>query len=110
MTRFLASHGLYLLCSSRSLLPKSRILTNPEHLSCFSLLLFVLTTPDTTADQTTPEATMPGRRVLQNWDAGTHEAVLLALIEHMRPTGSDWSAVVNSLRGKGYTFTEGALM
>lgn len=49
-------------------------------------------------------------RTLQNWDAETHEAVLLALIEHMKPSGSDWSAVVASLRSKGYTFTEGALV
>jgi hypothetical protein len=53
---------------------------------------------------------MPGRRILQNWDAETHEAVLIALIEHMKPTGGDWSAVVASLRLKGYTFTEGALV
>ncbi|EAQ83835.1 predicted protein [Chaetomium globosum CBS 148.51] len=52
--------------------------------------------------------TMP--RTLQNWDSETHEAVLLALIEHMRPNGSDWSAVVASLHQKGYTFTEGALV
>ncbi|KAK4250143.1 hypothetical protein C7999DRAFT_38854 [Corynascus novoguineensis] len=52
--------------------------------------------------------TMP--RMLQNWDAETHEAVLLALIEHMKPNGSDWSAVVASLRPKGYMFTEGALV
>lgn len=49
-------------------------------------------------------------RTLQNWDSETHEAVLLALIEHMRPNGSDWSAVVASLHQKGYTFTEGALV
>ncbi|KAK4155223.1 hypothetical protein C8A00DRAFT_13709 [Chaetomidium leptoderma] len=54
--------------------------------------------------------TMAGRRVLQNWDAETHEAILLALIEHMKPTGGDWSAVVASLHGKGHTFTEGALV
>jgi len=53
---------------------------------------------------------MGGRRTLQIWDAETHEAILLALIEHIRPTGNDWSAVVSSLRGKGYTFTEGALV
>ncbi|AEO71555.1 uncharacterized protein THITE_32594, partial [Thermothielavioides terrestris NRRL 8126] len=49
-------------------------------------------------------------RTLQNWDGETHEAVLVALVEHMKPTGSDWSAVVASLRPKGYTFTEGALV
>ncbi|KAL2263270.1 hypothetical protein VTK26DRAFT_7535 [Humicola hyalothermophila] len=56
------------------------------------------------------QTTMPGRRTLQNWDAETHEAVLLALVEYMKPTGSDWSAVVASLHAKGYTFTEGALI
>ncbi|KAL2149488.1 hypothetical protein VTH82DRAFT_8139 [Thermothelomyces myriococcoides] len=49
-------------------------------------------------------------RTLQNWDAGTHEAVLLALVERMKPNGSDWAAVVASLRPKGYTFSEGALV
>lgn len=53
---------------------------------------------------------MPGRRTLQNWDADTHQAVLLALVDHMKPAGSDWSAVVASLRAKGFTFTEGALV
>jgi hypothetical protein len=54
--------------------------------------------------------TMPGRRTLQNWDAETHEAVLIALIEHMKPAGGDWTAIVASLHLKGYTFTEGALV
>ncbi|KAK4120804.1 hypothetical protein N657DRAFT_550697, partial [Parathielavia appendiculata] len=54
--------------------------------------------------------TMPGQRVLQNWDAETHEDVLLALIEHMKPTGGNWTAIVASLHRKGYTFTEGALV
>ncbi|KAJ4307039.1 hypothetical protein N0V88_000414 [Collariella sp. IMI 366227] len=49
-------------------------------------------------------------RVLQTWDAETHDAVLLALIDHMKPNGGDWAAVVAALRPKGYTFTEGALM
>ncbi|KAK4043591.1 hypothetical protein C8A01DRAFT_12905 [Parachaetomium inaequale] len=49
-------------------------------------------------------------RTLQNWDAETHEAVLLALIDHMKPNGGDWAVVVASLRPKGYTFTEGALV
>ncbi len=52
---------------------------------------------------------MGGQRTLQNWDAETHEAILLALIDHMKPTGGDYSVVVSSLRNKGYTFTEGAL-
>ncbi|KAL2185284.1 hypothetical protein L209DRAFT_712579, partial [Thermothelomyces heterothallicus CBS 203.75] len=62
----------------------------------------------TTHKATDITVTMP--RTLQNWDAETHEAVLLALIEHMKPNGSDWSAVVASLRPKGYTFSEGALV
>lgn len=49
-------------------------------------------------------------RVLQNWDAETHEDILVALIEHMRPVGSDWAAVTATLRRKGYTFSEGALV
>lgn len=49
-------------------------------------------------------------RILQNWDAETHEDILVALIEHMRPAGSDWAAVTAALRAKGYTFTEGALV
>jgi hypothetical protein len=49
-------------------------------------------------------------RILQNWDAETHEDILVALIEHMRPVGSDWAAVTAALRSKGYTFTEGALV
>ncbi|KAK3903357.1 hypothetical protein C8A05DRAFT_14676 [Staphylotrichum tortipilum] len=53
---------------------------------------------------------VPGRRTLQNWDAETHEGILLALIEHIKPNGNVWSAVVASLRAKGYTFTEGALV
>ncbi|KAL2127749.1 hypothetical protein VTI74DRAFT_10230 [Chaetomium olivicolor] len=55
-------------------------------------------------------STMPSKRILHNWDAETHEAVLLALIDHMKPNGSDWAAVVAALRPKGYTFTEGALV
>ncbi|KAK4101004.1 hypothetical protein N658DRAFT_507321 [Parathielavia hyrcaniae] len=54
--------------------------------------------------------TMPGRRVLQTWDAETHEDVLVALIEHMKPAGGDWTTIVASLHRKGYTFTEGALV
>jgi hypothetical protein len=49
-------------------------------------------------------------RTLQNWDAETHEDILVALIEHMRPVGSDWAAVTTALRHKGYTFSEGALV
>ncbi|GAB1313054.1 hypothetical protein MFIFM68171_03264 [Madurella fahalii] len=52
---------------------------------------------------------MPGRRTLQHWDADTHQAVLLALVEQMKPTGADWTGVVALLRGKGYGFSEGAL-
>lgn len=54
--------------------------------------------------------TKRARRTLQTWDADTHQAILLALIDHIKPSGSDWSAVVETLRGKGYTFTEGALV
>jgi hypothetical protein len=53
---------------------------------------------------------MPGRRILQTWDAETHEDVLLAVIEHMKPSGGDWKAIVASLRAQGHTFTEGALV
>ncbi|KAK3387014.1 hypothetical protein B0H63DRAFT_447910 [Podospora didyma] len=48
-------------------------------------------------------------RNLQNWDAETHEDILIALISHVRPSSADWKAVVASLHEKGYTFTEGAL-
>ncbi|KAK4133008.1 hypothetical protein BT67DRAFT_364566, partial [Trichocladium antarcticum] len=53
---------------------------------------------------------MPGRRTLQNWDAETHEAVLVALVDRMKPSSNDWAAVVALLRPKGYTFSDGALM
>ncbi|KAK4190257.1 hypothetical protein QBC35DRAFT_471888 [Podospora australis] len=48
-------------------------------------------------------------RVLQTWDAETHEAILLALLEHMKPSRNDISAVAKLLHGKGFTFSEGAL-
>ncbi len=63
------------------------------------------------ADTPRKAASTPGgRRILQNWDAETHEAILLALIEHIKPNGNIWGAVVASLHAKGYTFTEGALV
>lgn len=49
-------------------------------------------------------------RILQNWDGETHEDILLALVQHMRPVGSDWAAVTAALHRKGYTFSEGALV
>ncbi|KAL2180003.1 uncharacterized protein P884DRAFT_267655 [Thermothelomyces heterothallicus CBS 202.75] len=75
---------------------------------CLPVVIHEQVLRHTTHKATDITVTMP--RTLQNWDAETHEAVLLALIEHMKPNGSDWSAVVASLRPKGYTFSEGALV
>ncbi|KAL2171639.1 hypothetical protein VTG60DRAFT_2207 [Thermothelomyces hinnuleus] len=75
---------------------------------CLPVVIHEQVLRHTTHKATDVTVTMP--RTLQNWDAETHEAVLLALIEHMKPNGSDWSAVVASLRPKGYTFSEGALV
>lgn len=49
-------------------------------------------------------------RNLHTWDPETHEAVLLALVDHMKPSGGDWNAVVAAIRPAGYTFTASALM
>jgi hypothetical protein len=41
---------------------------------------------------------MGGRRIIQTWDAETHEDVLLALIEHMsgvRRSGSECSLIAS---------------
>ncbi|RKU47373.1 hypothetical protein DL546_006591 [Coniochaeta pulveracea] len=50
-----------------------------------------------------------GKRVVQRWTEDTHEAILLALIHHINPSQSDWAAIMQTLRAKGHTFTEGAL-
>lgn len=81
----------------------------------FSSILFTrhkLPTPQpyVTQKASPTKEKMSSRRTLQNWDAETHEAVLLAMIEFMKPTASNWTAIVGSLRSKGYTFSEGALM
>jgi hypothetical protein len=48
--------------------------------------------------------------VLQNWGSQTHDDVLIALVDRMKPNGADWTAVVASLRPKGYASTESALV
>ncbi|KAL1841419.1 hypothetical protein VTJ49DRAFT_7096 [Mycothermus thermophilus] len=49
-------------------------------------------------------------RRLHHWDADTHVDVLIAVLEHMKPTAKDFTSIMEALREKGYTFTEGALM
>jgi len=53
---------------------------------------------------------MAGKRVLQNWDAETHEAILVALLDHVKPSANDWKEIIGKLHAKGYTFSEGALV
>ena len=52
---------------------------------------------------------MAGSRKLQNWDPQTHEAILIALVDHVKPAPGDWAGVMAALHVQGYTFTEGAL-
>ncbi|EGS23902.1 uncharacterized protein CTHT_0006110 [Thermochaetoides thermophila DSM 1495] len=53
---------------------------------------------------------MPPKRLLHSWNAETHEDVLIALLDIMKPVKEDWAKVMENLREKGYTFSEGALV
>ena len=48
-------------------------------------------------------------RILQKWDAQTHEDILLAFADHFSPKSHDWRAMIGILREQGHTFSEGAL-
>jgi hypothetical protein len=48
-------------------------------------------------------------RVLQKWNAETHEDILLAVVKHHAPKADDWRAIVASLHELGHTFSESAL-
>lgn len=53
---------------------------------------------------------MNGQRVLQKWNAETHEAILIEVIDHLEVSTSDWKVIVEKLQDKGHTFTHSALM
>lgn len=53
---------------------------------------------------------MSGQRVLQKWNAETHEAILIEVIDHLDVSAADWKLIVEKLRTKGHTFTASALM
>ncbi|KAK3946302.1 hypothetical protein QBC46DRAFT_444446 [Diplogelasinospora grovesii] len=53
--------------------------------------------------------TMSTKRVQQKWDNEIHEAILVEMVDRLRPTKSDWDAIIENLRGKGFTFTASAL-
>lgn len=48
-------------------------------------------------------------RVLQKWDAETHDDILMAMIKYFSPKIDDWRAIVAILREQGHTFSESAL-
>lgn len=48
-------------------------------------------------------------RILQKWDAETHDDILMAMIRHFSPKIEDWRAIVAILREQGHTFSESAL-
>lgn len=46
----------------------------------------------------------------QKWDAATHEDILIAMLDALgSPSNTQWTAIMDVLREKGYTFTMGAL-
>lgn len=52
---------------------------------------------------------MASKRTVQNWDAQTHEDILMAVIDHVKPSHNDWADIMAKLGGNGYAFTESAL-
>jgi len=48
-------------------------------------------------------------RVLQKWDAETHDDIIVAMLRHFQPKNEDWHALTTDLHSLGHTFTEGAL-
>ncbi|UNI20057.1 hypothetical protein JDV02_006184 [Purpureocillium takamizusanense] len=50
-----------------------------------------------------------GGRQVQRWNPTVHEDILIAIFQHVNLSTVNWSSIMNDMRGKGYTFTEGAL-
>jgi hypothetical protein len=48
-------------------------------------------------------------RKVQNWCSQTHEDILMAVLDHVKPAPADWAQIMAHLREKGHTFTESAL-
>ncbi|KAI0202581.1 hypothetical protein F4808DRAFT_420655 [Astrocystis sublimbata] len=52
---------------------------------------------------------MASKTKLTKWDAKTHEDILIAMCDFLKPSREDWERVMEALHGMGYSFTESAL-
>jgi hypothetical protein len=52
-----------------------------------------------------PAAGKPAR----GWDASSHEDLLLAILEEIKPNKSDLTSVAEKMRNKGYSYSYDAI-
>lgn len=98
---FISSHFSSILHpSSPTLLhPPSQI--NTSFTSTHSSLTLILST----IMPAKPAAGKPAR----GWDASSHEDLLLAILEEIKPNKSDLTSVAEKMRNKGYSYSYDAI-